>query len=196
MVVADPARRAWAVLAWATKGVTVALLLFAAAHPEWDRFAGKAMGARAVAYPLALAVVPLAWWVWGRRAGRPYPGLADLLVSLPFLVDTAGNALDLYDTVVWFDDACHYVNWALLLGALAVSLPRGLPALVQLGLVTGLGSATALVWELAEYVAFIRHGTELATAYADTLGDMALGTLGAATAGLVVLAARRRRGAG
>lgn len=26
-----------------------------------------------------------------------------------------------------FDDTCHFVNWAMLLGALAVSLPRTLP---------------------------------------------------------------------
>lgn len=189
----NPSGRALTVAAWTVKLATVALLLFAATHTGWDRFAGKAMAGRAVAYPVALAVLPAVWAVTGRRAGRPYPGLADLLVSLPFAVDVAGNALDLYDTVAWFDDACHFGNWALLLGALAVSLPRSLPALAQLGLVTGLGSATALGWELAEYVTFIRHGTELDTAYTDTLGDMALGTLGALAAGLVVLAVRARR---
>jgi hypothetical protein len=29
-----------------------------------------------------------------------------------------------HDAVTWFDDACHLVAWALLLGGLAVSLPR------------------------------------------------------------------------
>ena len=53
-----------------------------------------------------------------------------------------------------------------------------------------LGAILAIGWELAEWYAFIRHGTELATAYEDTLGDEALGTLGAALAG--VLVARRR----
>lgn len=78
---------------------TTALLVFAALHPEWPQFASKAMGARAVGYPLALLVLPVIWWVVRRRSGRPYPALADLLVSVPFLVDTAGNALDPYDAV-------------------------------------------------------------------------------------------------
>lgn len=39
----------------------------------------------------------------------------------------------------------------------------------------------------------IRHGTELDTAYTDALADEALGTLGAAVAGLL-LAVRRSRG--
>jgi hypothetical protein len=189
---APPSHRALLVAAWLAKAVTVALLLFAATHTDWDRFAGKAMGGRAVAYPLALAVLPLVWWLHGRRRGRRYPAAADLLVTLPFLVDVAGNAVDAYDSLVWFDDACHFVNWAMLLAGLAVSLPRTLPPAAQLGLVAGMGAASALLWELMEYYTFIRHGTELDTAYVDTLGDMTLGTLGATLAGLLVLAARRR----
>lgn len=169
------------------KLATTALLVFASSHPDWQQFAGKAMGARAVAYPLGLLVLPIAWWVLRRRAGRPYPALADLLVSVPFLVDTAGNALDLYDAVVWFDDACHLVNWALLLGGLAVSLPRWLHPWTRLGLTVGLGSTTALLWEVGEYVTFLRDSPELATAYTDTLGDMVLGTTGSLLAGLLVL---------
>lgn len=174
------------------KASTVALLLFAATHGDWDRFAGKAMEGRAIAYPLALAVLPAVWFALVRRRGGAYPALADLLVSLPFAIDVVGNALDAYDRISWFDDACHFLNWALLLGGLAVSLSPALPAAAQIGLVVGLGSTSALGWELAEYVAFIRHGTELGTAYTDTLGDMTLGTLGAAAAGLAVLVARRR----
>jgi hypothetical protein len=44
----------------------------------------------------------------------------------------------------------------------------------------------AIGWELGEWYTFIRHGTELDTAYQDTLGDEALGTLGALVAGLVL----------
>ena len=171
----------------AVKLATTALLVFAALHPEWPQFEGKAMAARAVAYPLGLLVLPVAWWCSRRRSGRPYPALADLLVSIPFLVDTAGNALDLYDSVIWFDDACHLVNWALLLGGLAVSLPTWLHPWTRLGLTVGLGAATALLWEVGEYYAFLRNSPELATAYTDTLGDMVLGTTGSLLAGLLVL---------
>ena len=59
-------------------------------------------------------------------------------------------------------------------------------------LVTGIGAVPAIGWELAEWYAFIRHGTELDTAYTDTLGEEALGTLGVALAGLLL--ARRRSG--
>lgn len=172
------------------KLATTALLVFAALHPEWQQFAGKAMAARAVAYPAGLLVLPTTWWVFRRRSGRPYPALADLLISIPFLVDTAGNALDLYDAVSWFDDACHLVNWALLLGGLAVSLPRRLHPWTRLGLTVGLGSTTALLWEVGEYYAFLRNSPELATAYTDTLGDMVLGTTGSMLAGLLVLRLR------
>jgi hypothetical protein len=177
----------------AVKLATTALLVFAALHPEWQQFAGKAMGARAVAYPLGLLVLPVVWWVVRRRSGRPYPALADLLVSVPFLVDTAGNALDLYDALTWFDDACHLVNWALLLGGLAVSLPRWLHPWTRLGLTVGMGSTTALLWEVGEFYAFLRDSPELATAYTDTLGDMVLGTTGALLAGLLVLWLRPSR---
>jgi hypothetical protein len=190
---ADPGSataRAFVVAAWVGKALVLAMLLFAATHTDWDRFAGKAMGARAVAYPAALLVLPILWWLRGRRS--PYPGLADLLITVPFAVDVGGNALDLYDRIAWFDDACHFGNWAMLLGALAVSLPPNLPASVQVGLVCGLGSTTALGWELVEYYAFIRHGTELDTAYTDTLADATLGTIGATLAGLLVVALRRR----
>ena len=43
-----------------------------------------------------------------------------------------------------------------------------------------------MVWELGEYVAFVRHSPELQTAYTDTLGDLTLGTLGALLAGLTL----------
>jgi hypothetical protein len=58
-------------------------------------------------------------------------------------------------------------------------------------LVAGIGAILAILWELAEWYTFIRHGTELDTAYTDTLGDEALGTLGGVVAGLL-LAWRRQ----
>jgi hypothetical protein len=44
----------------------------------------------------------------------------------------------------------------------------------------------AVVWEVGEWYTFIRHGTELATAYEDTLFDEVLGSLGAACAGALI----------
>lgn len=116
-------------------------------------------------------------------------------MAAPFFIDVSGNTLDLYDTVVWWDDVNHLVNWLLLCLGVGVMLTRtGLRQRWAMAvLVTGIGAILAIAWELAEWYTFIRHGTELATAYTDTLGDEALGTLGAAVAGVLVAAQLRPR---
>jgi hypothetical protein len=167
------------------KVVLIALLLLAVLMPNLPQFAGKAMGGRALVYPLATLIVPVAWWI-GFRHHR-YPYLIDILVVLPFFIDTAGNTLDLYDTIEWWDDANHLVNWGILTAGFALAiaaLPLG--RLNRFGLAWGFGAITAIGWELAEYVTFIRDSSELATAYTDTLGDLALGGLGAAVAAALV----------
>ena len=173
------------------KALFVGLLAFGA-FSGLDQFEGKAFGWRLILYPLAALIVPVAWRLSG--SPQPYPYAADMLLVAPFLIDVAGNALDLYDSIGWWDDANHFVNWALLSGALgAVLLRTSLRPPVLFGLVTGFGAAAAILWEVGEYFAFIRGGTELATAYTDTLGDEALGLTGAALAGLVVALIARRR---
>ena len=122
------------------------------------------------------------------------PHGAFTLVMLPFLVDVTGNSLDLYDAVVWWDDLNHFANWLLLCAGLGLLLCRSVePRWAVVALVTGLGAVLAIAWELGEWFTFIRHGTEADTAYEDTLGDQALGTLGALAAGLLVIRTRRPR---
>lgn len=53
-----------------------------------------------------------------------------------------------------------------------------------LAYVVGFGAVTAILWEVAEYFAFIRRSPELDTAYTDTLGDLSLGLTGSAVAGV------------
>jgi hypothetical protein len=177
---------------------TVAQLAVAEWWPGIDRFADKAFGARLLAYPVLMLLAPLLCWLLvGRRdhtVTAPYAAFT--LMMLPFLVDVTGNSLDLYDSIGWWDDANHYVNWLLLLGGLGLLLARDLrPDWVLVLLVTGLGAILAIGWELGEWFTFIRHGTELDTAYEDTLGDLTLGTLGSLTAGLVLMWRRRTRSA-
>src|SRR4051794_40619808 len=137
-----------------------------------------------------MLLAPALWWLLvGRRdraATPPYGAFT--LVMLPFLVDVTGNSLDLYDSLEWWDDANHYVNWLLLCLGIGLLLERQVvrPVWVLVLLVTGIGATLAIGWELAEWYAFIRHGTELDTAYTDTLGDEALGTLGGLTAALLL----------
>lgn len=161
-----------------------------------QQFEGKAFGARLVAYPVMMLVVPVAWWLAHRGKDVVVPWGAFALVMAPFLIDVTGNTLDLYDSVTWWDDANHFVNWVLLCGGLGLLLLQGIRApWSRVLLVTGLGAVLAIGWELGEWYTFIRHGTELDTAYQDTLGDEALGTLGALVAGLVLRRARHPEGA-
>jgi ABC-type sulfate transport system permease component len=150
------------------------------------RFEDKGFGWRLAFYPVAIMALPVAWRVL--RRGQPLPVVADILITLPFLIDVVGNVLDLYSTISWWDDANHFLNWALLSAGAGLLVARlGLTPLVTGALIVGWGAVTALLWELAEYLAFIRtNEDELATAYTDTLGDMTLGTLGSVVAAVVI----------
>ena len=166
-------------------------LLVLGTFSDLERFDGKAFGARLIAYPLATLIVPAAWWLGSRRP--PYPYAADILFTLPFLIDTLGNVFDLYDTIEWWDDANHFVNWALLtaaFGQFLLRLPLGVLNTFALGV--DFGAVTAVLWEFGEYFAFIRDSPELATAYTDTLGDLALGLTGATVAAFVTAGFRHR----
>lgn len=167
--------------------LTVGQLAVATFVPGIDRFDGKAFGGRLLAYPVMMLAVPAAWWLRARRtAAARTPWGAFTLVMLPFLVDVTGNSLDLYDTVVWWDDLNHYANWALLCGGIGLLVAGRLEPRWVVIAVTGIGAVLAIAWELGEWFTFIRHGTELDTAYEDTLGDEVLGTLGALTAALLL----------
>ena len=169
----------------AIKVATVLLLLVALSMPELPQFQGKAFAGRAIAYPIALAIVPVAWLLLRRPI--PYPVVPDILLGLPFLIDMAGNALGLYDSVEWWDDANHLVNWWLHTAAIALLLAgTGLPRPARAGLGIAWAASTAILWELAEYVAFVPGSAEASTAYADTLGDLALGLLGGTIASVLI----------
>ena len=167
--------------------LTVGQLAVGTFAGDLQQFEGKAFGARLLAYPVMMLFVPVVWWLVHRRHRVEVPWTAFALVMAPFLIDVTGNTLDLYDSVTWWDDANHFVNWVLLCGGLGLLLLRGIRVpWARVLLLTGLGAVLAIGWELGEWYTFIRHGIELHTAYEDTLGDEALGTLGALVAGLVL----------
>src|SRR5262245_2439322 len=171
----------------AVKAALIGLLLLAVVRPDLPQFEGKAMVGRALTYPLSAVIVPIGWWIWGRRAGWRYPYGLDICLVLPFLIDVLGNALDLYDSIDWWDDLNHFVNWGILttaFGLLLVRLPLG--RVNTAALMVGFGAVTALLWEFAEYFTFIRGGPEEKTAYTDTLGDLALGLSGSTVAALII----------
>ncbi len=174
---------------------TVGQLAVATFVDGLPQFEGKGFGARLIAYPALMLLVPAILATQRRLRGgtAPLPWAGIAFVMAPFLVDVTGNTLDLYDRIGWWDDANHLVNWFLLCFGAGLML-RGAdirPPWAFGLLLAGIGALLAIGWELGEWYTFIRQGTELDTAYEDTLGDLALGTIGGAVAGLLV--ARRSR---
>lgn len=171
------------------KALLVGLLLFSVTS-GLERFNGKAMWARALTYPLAALIVPVAWRLRGRT--RPYPHLIDILIVLPFLIDTGGNVLDLY-SLWWFDDVAHFLNWLILVSAFALALQRtSLARLPAWSIAVGFGAATEILWELCEYGVMKLGSSGLQLTYEDTIGDLALGGLGTLLGATIVFVAFRR----
>jgi len=175
----------------AVKAALIGFLVFSVTVPDAPRFEGRAMTGRALVFPISVLIVPVAWWIVQRQRGRPvpYPYALDILVVAPFLIDALGNALDLYDSVRWWDDAAHFVYWILLVtafGRLLVRMPIG--RLEVAALAIGFGAVTAILWEFAEYAASVHTGAEeKAMAYGGTIGDLALGLGGSCVAALLTV---------
>lgn len=167
-----------------------AALLFLSAvmlmYPEVGHVEDKAAGLRSVGYTAVAFVLPVTWYtLW--RARSPFPWLADLLVTITCFTDTLGNRLDLYDTVVWFDDLVHFANTGIItLAVLLLTLDRTATGPVILDRALAFGLSAAVTWEIAEYLAFVSDSSERFSAYPDTLGDLALGAAGTLTAALTL----------
>ncbi len=137
------------------------------------------------------AIVPLVWLARGRRP-KPYPHHIDLVVALPFLLDTAGNTFNLFDSITWWDDFMHVLNWipwVMVAGFIARYRPLGRLNVALLA--WGYGAITHILWEEGEFLAFVQaNKNELGTAYRDTMGDLILslagGLIGAALVATVL----------
>ncbi len=178
------ASRLLLVLNVAVKLLLVGLLIFSLAASDLPQFAGKAMAARALTYPWSALLLPTVWWLRGRPS--PYPHLVDALIVLPFLVDVAGNAANLYNTTRYFDDIAHFGNWMFLVtafGAIMASLP--LSRLNAAALTLGFGTTANVLWEIAEYVVMRLGSSGLNLTYEDTIGDLALSLCGALVGALL-----------
>jgi hypothetical protein len=168
------------------KAALVLLLVLALLLPDSAHLRDKGAGVRAVVYPVMAFGIPVMWWAWWRERVS-FPWLPDLMVTITCFSDILGNRIDLYDTVVWFDDWMHFMNTGLLAAALVLlTMPRTTPLPRVLERSLALGATGAIVWEVGEYFAFLADSSERRFAYADTLSDLALGVLGAVVAGLVV----------
>jgi len=162
------------------------LLAVALVYPDLGHVRGKAAGLRAITYPLLAFTVPVIWCVfWRKRAS--FPWAADLMVTIPCFTDTLGNRMNLYDSIVWFDDWMHFMNTGLLTaGVILLTMHRTSTLGPTLERALAFGVTAAVGWEIGEYYAFISKSSERAGAYADTLGDLALGSIGAVVAAFVI----------
>lgn len=159
------------------------------------RLAGVGSVVVAVVAFAGLEVAVLALALLGLCLARLLPAGLDLATALTVHVAAWSSVLGLYTTVWWLDLAVH----ALLTGLLAVLgrvlLTPLLPPVARAGevvLVTALGLALAALWEVGEFAGFTLVSPEVYVGYADTIGDVVAGGLGALAAALL----RRPGGAG
>jgi hypothetical protein len=159
-----------------SKVVLLVLLLHAVLYPDLPQYVDKGMPYRLALYPLSAILVPIVWFAGGRhRRGGHYPHLIDLCFVLPFLFDTAGNTANLYDTVSWWDDFMHVLTWIPLVTAFGLMVRERVPGRLNVASLTvGFGAVTHVLWEIAEYATFVEDNPrEAASAYRDTIGDLA-----------------------
>lgn len=181
--------------------------------PRADPGVGWAIGAAVLVSAVAAAVVrgPVGAALFLLvAAGMVVPRLARASTGLTvayavgLLAAAWCGALDLYEAVWWLDGLMHLVVTALIAAVAHLLLARrtgavvdptspGAPAACAVVTMT-VGLALSAVWELAEWAGNALDPT-IYVAYADTIADMALGGLGSAVAGLLLLRARPRSSA-
>ncbi|MDN5743565.1 MAG: hypothetical protein L0H31_00420 [Nocardioidaceae bacterium] len=174
------------------KGLLVLLLMLVVLDPDSANLRDKAAEARAIGYPLVSFTIPAIWLLaWKERAS--FPWLPDLMVTLTCFTDILGNRMNLYDTIVWFDDLMHFLNTGLLAGAvILLTLHHSTSRIRVVERALAVGATGAIAWEIAEYYAFISGGTERTFAYTDTLSDLTLGVLGSFAIALIIHALWRQ----
>lgn len=168
------------------KAGLVLLLAYAVLFPVESNMQDKAAGVRALVYPMLAFTVPAIWYVqWRERAS--FPWLADFLVTITCFTDILGNRMDMYDSIVWFDDWMHFMNTGLLAAAvILLTMHRSATLGRVLERALAVGATGAIVWEIGEFFAFISGSSEREFAYADTLSDLGLGVLGSVVAAVLI----------
>ena len=172
-----------AVIDLAVKAAAIALAVAPLFDLSSSHFQGKAMGVRAVLWPISTVVIPLVWWQRGRPS--PYPYLADIALVVPFLLDAAGNVFGWF-AIPGFDAIPHFVGWLSFTVAFCLAIgPIVERRAVTFGLGVGLGATVAIVWEIGEYLLQQSGQSGLQLTYANTIEDLAMGLTGSAIGALI-----------
>lgn len=135
--------------------------------------------------------------VLGMRAG------ADILLGVTVLVAAGSNVFDLYRTITGWDLVVHFVCTGVIAATVYLVLARCLVVPPQgaadfrkrtaIVVCTALGLAVSALWEMIEWAGRTFVTAEIFVTYQDTIGDMAVGGLGALVAGTVVAFFRLER---
>ncbi|NMR19447.1 hypothetical protein [Cellulomonas fimi] len=171
--------------------------------------AGALTVGSAVALYTPAVVALFALTMLGLVAVRPVDVPAGLYgaYGAALLVAAWSNPLELYESIWWWDLAVHAVTPGIVAVVLLLVLvrrdvlpaPSTAPTRRRVGsvlLVTGLGTALAVLWELTEWAGHSFVADSINVGYVDTMGDLAVGGLGAVVAGVLVTRSRtlaRRR---
>jgi hypothetical protein len=120
----------------------------------------------------------------------------DITYGVTILVAAWSNVLDLYTSIAWWDLAVHFVATGVVAAMLCVLLSRWgvVPwqpetramRRVPLLVVPVLALAISALWEMVEWFGHTFISDDIFVAYADTIGDMAVGGLGGVVAGIVI----------
>ena len=169
----------------AVKVAVIGLSLYPLLNPESSHFAGKAMGVRALIYPVFVLLIPVVWLAAGRP--RPYPVLADIALGLPFVIDAGSNVLGLF-AIPGFDALPHAIGWFCLSIAFGLAVAPLVEARwVAFLLVVGFGASIDILWEIGEYLLMRSGSSGLALTYDNTIQDLAMSFIGAVAAAIVVV---------
>ncbi|MCP2636444.1 hypothetical protein K0817_007650 [Microbacterium sp. HD4P20] len=131
------------------------------------------------------------------------PGF-DVIFGVTVLVAAWSNLLGLYRTWSGWDLAVHFVCTGVFAAMLYLLLARldVVPAprepdsrrRTPIVIVAALGLAISAVWEMVEWAGKTFVTDEIFVTYQDTIGDMAVGGLGAVAAGVTVAIVRLEKG--
>lgn len=181
---------------WVLKLALAGLLLTGALFPSVGGFEGKGMAFRLPLFLAPALIVPIHHAIRRRTdPDRTYPWALDAGLTIPFLLDTFGNAVGLYDSVDATDDVLHALNWFFLVGGLTTSIgwnavrrAAATPTWLVWLAGTGVGGLAIIGWEIAEYGVMKAGVGNLSLTYGDTLFDLALSSTGGAIGAWVVVA--------
>jgi hypothetical protein len=119
----------------------------------------------------------------------------DIAYGVTVLVAAWSNVLDLYTSIAWWDLVVHFACTGVLavIAYLGLSRLRVVPDLRQdtlrrtpVVVTAAIGLAISALWEMVEWAGWRFISDEIYVAYQDSIGDMAVGGLGALLGGALL----------